>query len=67
VPSYLEMVLYSREEPRDNRPLIVHPLAIIEEPMLPTSDSLEGGSESKEFSSVCVVVHVYLSCNHFVF
>jgi hypothetical protein len=33
--SYL--VLHPREDPRDSKPLNIHPLAIIEEPILPVA------------------------------
>lgn len=36
-----DMVLFFGEEPRDSEPLNVHPLVVIEEPVLPILDSLD--------------------------
>jgi hypothetical protein len=40
MPALSELVLYSREEPRNSKPLNVHPL-VIEEPVLLASNYLD--------------------------
>lgn len=41
VPSFLELVLYYEEDPRDNEPLNVHLLDVIDELVVHASDSFD--------------------------
>jgi hypothetical protein len=41
VPSFMEFVLYYEEDPRDNEPLNVHLLVVIEELVVHASDSFD--------------------------